>query len=173
MNVRMIGDAAIADAGHHLAGGYGIPDLDLDVLNVDIADLNRNVVARIDTLEQNHGSHAAIPHARLIRNRVDVNPPHDAIERGQERFVPTEPVLVPKPLSRIEAREALSRPGRVAYDGAIGSERITRMIFLAERVLRAHHLCCYGRVDDDGVNRWIGGDVLRGWRLRNLGFTGG
>jgi hypothetical protein len=98
-------------------------------------------------------------HPRLVRHGIDVDKPHHTVKRRQERLVPTEPVLVPRSVPRVEMREVSERAGITPNDVAVRGESVSCVILSPKRVLRANKLGGDWRMDHHCVD--LGGGTVR------------
>lgn len=147
--------AVVADAGHDVSGPDRVTDLDLDVLDVHVADLHRCVPRLTEPLKQDGSRGIRAPSPRPIHHRVPEDELYDAVERRMERLIPAEPILVARSVARVEAIEVAERATVAAIDKAVCSKRITRVILRSERVLRAGEGGGQWRIDDNRVDRRI------------------
>src|SRR5688500_278319 len=77
---------------------------------------------------------------------------YNSVERGQEWFVPAEPVCVTRSVPFVKRRKTSPAPGSVAHHGAILTERVACMIFLTQWMFQTHKPRRHRWVDDDRVD---------------------
>jgi hypothetical protein len=160
VNMRKHGITTIADPRYELSGTDSVADLDLNVLNVNVADLHGGVrwVAKAFKQNRSGGIRASCP--RPIYNLAPKYAAYDAIERRKKGLVPAEPVLVATSVAGVEAIELSTGTTVTAIGKAVSAERISCMILRSERMLRAGKGSRQWRMNNNGVDGRMGR-----WRL--------
>ncbi|MCY7380457.1 MAG: hypothetical protein LH467_14105 [Gemmatimonadaceae bacterium] len=150
--MRKHGIATITDARHELSGADSVTDLDLNVLDVNVADLHRGIswVAKAFKQNRSRGIRASSP--RPICNLAPEYAAYDAVERRRKGLIPAEPILIASSAAGVEAIEISTGTTVTAIGKAVSSERITCMILRSEGMFRAGEGSRQRRMDHNGVD---------------------
>ena len=126
--MRKHGVSTITDARHELSGANSVTDLDLNVLDVHVADLHRGINWVAKAFKENRGRGIRATSPGPICRLASENAAYDAVERREQGLIPAEPILVARSIAGVEAIERSTGTTVTAIGKAVSAERITCMV---------------------------------------------
>ena len=118
----------VADACYDFSSANRVSDLNLNLLDVHVADLHWPGVKAAESLKEDGSRGIWPPSPRLIRGRVSEDEPDDSVEGRKKRLIPTEPVLVTRSVTFVEPVEVARLATIATIYKAVRSQGIARMV---------------------------------------------